>query len=186
MCTWFVSRTNVFRACFPATSAHRYWQRVFRRYPGRVVLVIVEQFPAVPMSWAVYNHANYATEEFETWWREAHLHSVALRHIVSYPDVQGHPFLLSAGDADEVLQGSTHDALQWVYGVGFFGWSCSLLLEGIIANGELPNQASAVCVCVCVWGDLFAMLAPHLPSSRYRFRRFSAVFARLLPPCTTH
>ena len=121
MCTWFVSRTNVFRACFPATSAHRYWQRVFRRYPGRVVLVIVEQFPAVPMSWAVYNHANYATEEFETWWREAHLHSVALRHIVSYPDVQGRPFLLSAGDADEVLQGSTHDALQWVYGVFFFG-----------------------------------------------------------------
>jgi hypothetical protein len=108
------------------------------------VLVIVEQFPAVPMSWAVYNHANYATEEFETWWREAHLHSVALRHIVSYPDVQGRPFLLSAGDADEV---STHDALQWVYGVVFFGWSFSLLLEGIIANGELPNQASAVCVC---------------------------------------
>jgi hypothetical protein len=54
------------------------------------------------MSWAVYNHANYGIDEFETWWREAYLHSVALKHIVSHPDVLERPFLLSVGDADEV------------------------------------------------------------------------------------
>jgi hypothetical protein len=86
----------------------RYWQRVFSRFGDKVVVIVVEDFPPAPLSWLVYQAANFGSVSSDTWWREAHAHSVALGHIVAHSGVVGHPFLLVAGDADEVRTTGTH------------------------------------------------------------------------------